>query len=726
MPKPLPTTDFYAHHSPFGAFASFTLGRHGFRGGFGSELAGPADQDVYIAVVRPGKGVEALPFFRPSSSPSIAYTGEVAPSDSARSAHWRTFGPEEIVRTLGWATDSWAAGSLTFTLHTPFGPVPDVVEIGDGEMRRHLCPAIFAELTVDNRDGDGEAFGFFGIGAADPLRPLSDAGNGLLGMARGGEYGFAAAPLPGRALRELQTWELETAVALADSDAAPPIERLANRGGLLMTVPAGEIRTCRLALGFFRHGIVTSGIATTYLYSRLFSDLDTALAFAVENIDEYIDTARLCDEELDATGLSDERKFLVAHSTHSYLGSTMLLHDERGALPRSPFATTVHRPIWVVNEGEYRMLNTLDLTVDQAFFELLYHPWTLRNTLDLLIHRYSYTDEVQDATDPARPRFPGGISFTHDMGVANQFAPARFSAYERPDLSGCFSYMTYEQLCNFCLCAALYGLPTVLAEGDVFWLAAHRNTLHACLRSLLHRDGPDALRNGLMSFDSGRCRNGQEITTYDSLDPSLGQARGSAYLAVKTWAAYLALSRCFDTLGEEPSAVEAEERAACAAATIAAQWREVDEFFPALFEKDSPGGAARTLPVVESLVYPYLWGDEDAVSPYGRYGQLISQLRRHMKAALTPGICIDRVSGGLKITSVSENTWLSKLFLIQFVAETILGLKVPPSTDQAHARWLREGEARNHAFTDQVRSTDGADLGSRFYPRGVTSHLWMI
>ena len=48
MPVPLASHDFYAQHSPFGAFASFTLGRYGKRGGFGLELAGPAEQDVYI------------------------------------------------------------------------------------------------------------------------------------------------------------------------------------------------------------------------------------------------------------------------------------------------------------------------------------------------------------------------------------------------------------------------------------------------------------------------------------------------------------------------------------------------------------------------------------------------------------------------------------------------------------------------------------------------------
>ena len=48
-------------------------------------------------------------------------------------------------------------------------------------------------------------------------------------------------------------------------------------------------------------------------------------------------------------------------------------------------------------------------------------------------------------------------------------------------------------------------------------------------------------RTGLMTYDSSRCDEGKEITTYDSLDESLGQARANTYLAVKCWATWLAL-----------------------------------------------------------------------------------------------------------------------------------------------------------------------------------------
>ena len=398
----------------------------------------------------------------------------------------------------------------------------------------------------------------------------------------------------------------------------------------------------------------------------------------------------------------------------------MLLHDERGDLMLSP-KESPHRPLWVVNEGEYRMMNTFDLTVDQAFWELKYHPWTLRNTLDLFTTRYRYYDDTQDATDPSRPRFEGGISFAHDMGVANAFSPPGFSSYERPNLDDCFSYMTAEQLLNWCLCAALYALTT----GDKYWLGLRHDILIACVHSLTHRDGPDGMRNGIMSLDAARCAVGQEITTYDSLDASLGQARANAYLAVKTWAAYLALGRCFHALGHEEAAALSEEQAALAAQSIASRFSNAESFLPAIFEDGNAGSDSRIVPAIEGLAFPYLLGDRDAVSETGPFGELVSLLRMHLLTVLQSGVCIDSTSGGVKMSSTSSNTWMSKIFLSQWVAETVLGVRLHATVDAAHAKWQTQGNARDFAFTDQVNSATGDDLGSRYYPRGVTSVLWL-
>ncbi|HEY8967299.1 MAG TPA: glycoside hydrolase family 52 protein, partial [Candidatus Methylacidiphilales bacterium] len=51
----LPTPFFNAQHSPIGAFASFTLGAKGAKGGLGLELGKPADQNIYIGVEEEGQ-----------------------------------------------------------------------------------------------------------------------------------------------------------------------------------------------------------------------------------------------------------------------------------------------------------------------------------------------------------------------------------------------------------------------------------------------------------------------------------------------------------------------------------------------------------------------------------------------------------------------------------------------------------------------------------------------
>ena len=78
---------------------------------------------------------------------------------------------------------------------------------------------------------------------------------------------------------------------------------------------------------------------------------------------------------------------------------------------------------------------------------------------------------------------------------------------------------------------------------------ANITILEQCLQSMLNRDNPDpSLRNGIMALDSTRTMGGAEITTYDSLDVSLGQARNNIYLAGKCWASYLAMERIFNRM----------------------------------------------------------------------------------------------------------------------------------------------------------------------------------
>jgi len=108
-----------------------------------------------------------------------------------------------------------------------------------------------------------------------------------------------------------------------------------------------------------------------------------------------------------------------------------------------------------------------------------------------------------------------GLELLPRYGRAQQLLAQGRSSYELANLTGCFSYMTQEQLCNWILTAGCYVAKT----RDMEWLKKNKAVVEACLTSMINRSGDV----GFAQFDSTRCAGGQEITTYDSLDHSLAQ-----------------------------------------------------------------------------------------------------------------------------------------------------------------------------------------------------------
>ncbi len=480
---------------------------------------------------------------------------------------------------------------------------------------------------------------------------------------------------------------------------------IGGESALLFTVRAGQRKRFPLVLGFY-DPTPTTGITAHFAYTRVFRDLEDVLSHGLEHFNRYAAQAALRDRELSRSRLNPDQRFLLAQATHSYYASSQLLWNDDG-------------PLWVVNEGEYRMMNTFDLTVDHLFFELVYHPWAVRNTLDLFVDRYLYRDKLQLADGRV---VRGGISFTHDMGVNNHFTPAGRSSYECDELTGCFSHMTMEQLLNWILTAVCYAEKT----GDRKWLRAQRDVLDACAESLRRRDHPDVRqRDGILKHDSDRCgRNGSEITTYDSLDTSLGQARNNLYLGVKTLGAWLLLEGAYRSLRQSDASRAAGAEADRLAASLTARYEEDTGFFPAVFEA---GNRSRILPAVEGLLYPRFLGLEE-FRPDGRFGPLVQRLERHIRQALQPGICLDPVSGGWKMSSTSTNTWFSKIALAQHLVRTLFPKamnKAAQAADRVHADWQRRPGCGAFAMCDQIHSETGVTVGSRYYPRGVTAITWL-
>jgi hypothetical protein len=693
---------FNAHHSPIGAYASFTLGYPGGSGGFDLEMARPPGQNVFIGVEsRDGKVFQALPFFGSVEDESKRYDVERTDDTGGAKRRMVPFAREEVSRDFRLSTDTWSAGDLTFTLYSPVLPVPDPDTAGEEELKRALVPAIVAELTVDNTQGERSRRAFFGYQGSDPysaMRRLDDTAPDLKGVGQGRITAIASLDPD---VRSAQHFSMENILdAVHEENWTFGLGTVAS---LVMDVPAGVRKTFRFAICFYRGGIVTTGIDASYMYTRWFPNIEAVARYTLQHFDERVELALRANRMIDDTALSDDQKFMMAHAIRSYYGNTQLF-DADG------------RPVWVVSEGEYRMMNTFDLTVDQLFYELRMNPWTVRNELDLFVRRYSYRDRV---------RFPGqeethegGISFTHDMGVAGAFSRPGHSVYELYGISGCFSHMTHEQLVNWVLCAAVYAEQT----GDRAWLSANLDVLAECLHSMVNRDHPDpAQRNGLMGLDSTRVMGGAEITTYDSLDASLGQARNNLYLAGKCWAAYVSLEKLMREAGRDDLAALAGGQAERCARTIVSRMKP-EGYIPAVIDE---GNDSRIIPAIEGLVFPYYAGCREALDENGRFGDYIRDLKRHLKTVLVEGVCLFP-DGGWKISSTSDNSWLSKIYLCQFVARHLLGLpwdEKGRAADAAHVAWLTHPELSIWSWSDQILA--GKIIASKYYPRGVTSILWL-
>lgn len=688
MPSPL---DFHTHHAAFGAYGSFSLGH--LRAGGGMNIhdgRAPHQGGVHVGYGRASEGLTLLPFSIPSPVDLSAFTSEEG--KPSQQPAFQVVPDDLLSRKLEWGTDTWIAPGFSLRIATPFGTVPDPRSQGWEALREHILPAVWVELELDNRSSDEEAIVLFGMAPGDTgAAELNHAK--LVGATCQGRFGLAterdhmARPYAGF-----------SGPSCFDSQLGLRAPHwLGGTWGVCWTVPARQQATLRVALGWYHAGQATSGLSTTYAYTRLWSDIESVLAEAIAQQDAAWKTARERDQEL--SNLSPARKFLLAHATRGYFGNSQLLADCAGD------------PVYVVNEGEYCMINTLDLSVDQGFFEARFFPWATREILDLAARRHSFLDHLKTPDDTTLHE--GGVSFAHDMGVRNQFAAPGTSSYEHPNLEGCFSHMTFEQACNFALCAAQYST----ASNDLPWVRRNTELLEQLLESLQRREHPlVSHRRGTPMTDSVRCGTGTEITTYDSLDPALAQTRQNLYTTVKLWASYLALEKILASVASPLAAVA--RAAAVRSARAVEEWPDVDGILPAI--ADGRNGSA-ILPAVEGLVYPLWWKDLESVSRTGPFGKMIQRLERHLDESLQRGLC-RFPDGSWRLSSTSENSWLSKIFLAQTVAERVFESTKDLRADAAHVRWLAPGSAST-GFTDQIIA--GKGIGSRYYPRGVTAILFL-
>ena len=682
---------YHAHHSPMGAHSSFTIGMFGAEGGMALEKGSPASSAVFIGYRSENGAMYSFPFSKEMENEAERFSS----TDGTEHPKKIIFDESNINRTYNWASDCFQAQNISCKIYTPFFSIPDPKNSSESDLKFASCPSTIIEIELNNDSSENWEM-FFGHYSSTPWTPLKGR-NGLKGAVTRESMGFASNDLE---VGEFIDFGVDQAL---ERNHTTPNFLLAPVAGLSCNVPAGTSKKIEIVLGYFLSGQVSFNYPTTYWYTRYFSSIEEVFLYTFEKKDRYLEVAKKRDEELKNSKLTDAQKFILAHATRSYFGSTQWLDNGD--------------PIWVVNEGEYLMINTLDLTVDMLFFELKYNPWTVRNVLEQFVTRYSYIDQVF-APNNSNELFEGGISFAHDMGVANTFSPEGYSCYECSGLDRkCFSYMTCEQLTNWILIAGVYYYQT----SDNEFLLKHKSIFQQCLRSLMNRDNPDIRkRNGLMSFDSSRTKGGGEITTYDSLDHSLGQARNNVYLAGKCWAAYLALEVILEKLGDTQNSIESRKGAELCAESLTKSFNDKLGFIPAVLEE---GNTSAIIPAVEALIYPYKMGLENYVKFDGPFGEYIKMLRKHLDYVLKKGVCLYD-NGGWKLSSSADNSWMSKICLNQYVVRHILGISYGGEieADLAHVEWEVEG-SKFSACSDQFSS--GKPIGSLYYPRIVTSILWL-
>jgi hypothetical protein len=291
-----------------------------------------------------GKSLQSLPFFplEAAQGGNPAFYSQLGNElGDRRSSRVEIFSDETIQRKLCLGSDTWTAGDLTFRILTPARSVPDPLasRVDQEELRLAVLPAVLVEVIVDctaSSRARRVVFGRQGSERQSGARRMDAASLplGVVGIAHGLSTGIAT-DFPGA--RAAQGFALGD--VLSDTHLGNRTFALGDHGVIIADVPPGKVTALRFAVAFYRGGRVTSGIDTKYLYTQFFGSLESVAAAALQEWPTLHGRAVALDAELEASALSADQRFQLAHAVHSYYGSTQLLVD------------SANRPVWVVNEG---------------------------------------------------------------------------------------------------------------------------------------------------------------------------------------------------------------------------------------------------------------------------------------------------------------------------------------------------------------------------------------
>jgi len=98
---------------------------------------------------------------------------------------------------------------------------------------------------------------------------------------------------------------------------------------LIATVPAGQQQTLRFAACFFRDGIVTTGLPTSYFYRRYYARLEDVASYSLANFAAISAQAEASEQLLDGAALRPSQRWQLIHAIRSYYASTQFLEYQQ-------------------------------------------------------------------------------------------------------------------------------------------------------------------------------------------------------------------------------------------------------------------------------------------------------------------------------------------------------------------------------------------------------------
>ncbi len=694
---------YQTHHSPIGAWASLTFGAPDC--GMGIEVQNPGADAIGSMLIGAAdqKEMKTIGFIKKNGE---AEKKTAAEGDAEQKKNfllekmlemYQILPEAAVTRTLTPSMDRYQAGRLSFTVYTPYRALTDPLL---AEIPKIECvPGLLMDVEYDNTDGEEDVTVYFGVMLDDMKRLYAEEGAEPALTCRN-DWMFASDPADGSfAVRGMDAVRYLRAGTGHVHENGP--------GFLCKRIPAGEKGCLPLVWCVYQNAGSTGACDTVYYYNRYFASMREIPPFLFAHADEIRKEAISLDRELTEERVRENRMTesqaeLFGQSLRAYYASTQLLLDGE---------KRVH---WNVCEGAYLWRNTMDLCADHLAWELYQNPWVVRQIMDEYIDCYTYEDQVYFADKDEIS--DGGISFTHDMGCFFHYSAHGKSGYERENDSrnGFYFYMTTEELLNGIYCIAAYAI----VSGDTKWLGERLELLLQLMTSLENRDAQDpADRNGILngvSTKSGGCH--LESTTYDALDHSLLEASGNLYVFIKTIGSLLLLQKCFERTGCGEGAERASSMLKRCMDSLPVFYDETHKRMRANAYADIEG---YVIAAVEALVVPGLCGVASDLPD-----RFMEYVREHAQNCLQEGVCINKETGGLQLSSSSMNTWPSKTILTIFALEHLLKLAVPDSVKRELEGWCQVS-ARRCTISDQIQCDTRQVVGATYYPRIITSAVWI-